>query len=88
MMDCRQVRSALPLHAGGDLSHKEAREVEQHLAGCPQCRTEAEAWRGDFEQATDLLNRPEPTQLDQETLEAQVTLKVEKGELFLFFKIF
>lgn len=36
-MECRRVRRALPLLAGGDLPGDEA-ALREHLAGCPPCR--------------------------------------------------
>lgn len=38
--NCTRMESLLPLHAGGDLSGKEAVQVETHLVGCAVCRTE------------------------------------------------
>ena len=37
---CTQVERLLPLHAGGDLSGREAATVDAHLAMCAACRKE------------------------------------------------
>jgi hypothetical protein len=38
MMDCRQIRQLLPLWIGQDLPDAAtAKDVNQHLAGCPDC---------------------------------------------------
>jgi hypothetical protein len=42
-MSCRSILKLLPLHAGGDLSSDEAREVERHVAVCEGCRAELSA---------------------------------------------
>jgi hypothetical protein len=39
-MNCANARSHLPLLTYGDLAPDEARAVQQHLAGCPECRRE------------------------------------------------
>jgi anti-sigma factor RsiW len=37
-MKCSMDESLLALFAGGDLADEQAREVEKHLRGCPDCR--------------------------------------------------
>lgn len=44
-MDCEQVREQLDAHALGALSHREAADVEQHVAGCLSCWEELQAAR-------------------------------------------
>lgn len=44
-MTTRHIHDLLPLWAGGDLPERETEEVRAHLADCPDCRAEAEAYR-------------------------------------------
>lgn len=45
--DCTRIESLLPLHAGGDLSDREAAQVEAHLAVCAGCRNDLAELRDD-----------------------------------------
>ena len=49
----------LAAHALGALDAAEARRVEEHVAGCPECRAELEAWR---ETASALAYTAEPAE--------------------------
>lgn len=44
-MNCEQVTSYLPGHAGGDVRPEAAQAVEAHVATCAGCRAEAERFR-------------------------------------------
>ncbi|MCM3876988.1 MAG: zf-HC2 domain-containing protein [Thermoanaerobaculia bacterium] len=44
-MTCARVETLLALHVEGDLAADESRAVEAHMAGCPGCRAEAEAYK-------------------------------------------
>lgn len=39
-MDCGEVKKSLPLYIDGTLKGEEAGEIERHLAGCEDCRSE------------------------------------------------
>jgi len=52
--DCSKPGLDMTAFALGDLAGEERREVEEHLAGCPLCRREAEALRNVVERARDL----------------------------------
>lgn len=45
-MTCRAARKALPLLAGDDLGPRKAAKVRAHVATCPSCRREADAYAG------------------------------------------
>jgi anti-sigma factor RsiW len=44
-MTCRRIRKLIPLAAGDDLRPRLAAAVRAHIAGCPGCRSELEAFR-------------------------------------------
>jgi anti-sigma factor RsiW len=44
-MTCRTIRKLIPLAAGDDLRPRLAAAVRAHIAGCPGCRSELEAFR-------------------------------------------
>jgi anti-sigma factor RsiW len=44
-MTCRKVRRLIPLAAGDDLGPRRAAAFRAHLAACPACRAELEAFR-------------------------------------------
>ncbi len=44
-MNCPDVRACLPALAYGDLGSAEVLKVEEHLAGCPECRRQWEGLR-------------------------------------------
>ena len=39
-MNCSDVQNLIPLYCKGELSDELRRQVEEHLSGCPDCRTE------------------------------------------------
>lgn len=45
-MDHEDLKQMLPLHALASLDHNESQALEQHLAGCAECRKELDGWRG------------------------------------------
>ena len=47
-MTCRKLRRLIPLAAGDDLSPRLARAVRAHIARCPGCRADLEAFRKDL----------------------------------------
>jgi anti-sigma factor RsiW len=47
-MTCRKVRRLIPLAAGDDLGPRRAATVRAHLAACPECRAELEAFQADL----------------------------------------
>jgi anti-sigma factor RsiW len=51
-MKCTDVRAALPLLTYGELGPKEEAALKDHLAGCPDCRREQQA----FQNVQRLLN--------------------------------
>jgi anti-sigma factor RsiW len=53
-MNAPHVIEKLPLWAGGDLSEREAAQVQAHLDACPACKTEALA----YQEAMSLLKEP------------------------------
>jgi hypothetical protein len=47
-MTCRKLHRLIPLAAGDDLSPRQARAMRAHIARCPGCRAELEAFRKDL----------------------------------------
>jgi anti-sigma factor RsiW len=47
-MTCRKVRNLIPLAAGDDLRPRPAAAVRAHVAACPACRAELEAFRAEL----------------------------------------
>jgi anti-sigma factor RsiW len=47
-MTCRKVRRFISLAAGDDLEPRRAAAFRAHLAACPACRAELEAFRADL----------------------------------------
>lgn len=47
-MTCRKLHRLIPLAAGDDLSPRLARAVRAHIARCPGCRADLEAFRKDL----------------------------------------
>ena len=43
-MNCKKVRRWLPLMAGSDLSASKAEAAQAHLAECPECQREYDAF--------------------------------------------
>ena len=41
-MNCSDVQNLIPLYCKGELDDELRRQVEEHLSGCPDCRTEKE----------------------------------------------
>jgi hypothetical protein len=44
-MTCRRIRRLIPIAAGDDLRPRLAAAVRAHIAGCPGCRSELDAFR-------------------------------------------
>jgi len=44
-MNCRKARKSIPLHVGGDAAVLD-RELDEHLARCPECRREFDVLNG------------------------------------------
>jgi anti-sigma factor RsiW len=49
MMTCRRIRKKLSAFLDGEVSPEEAGRIEQHLAICPACGTEASALTATYE---------------------------------------
>ena len=47
-MNCRLVRDGLPLYVGCDLTEAERTPIDEHLAGCAECRAQLERFAGVF----------------------------------------
>lgn len=43
-MNCAQVKKLIPVYLDGELEGEEIRQVKDHLAGCPNCREELQAF--------------------------------------------
>ena len=61
-MKCENVQAELPFLLYGELSFDEEEQVEQHLAGCSQCRQELESMRS-LHTALDQTSEPLPAPL-------------------------
>lgn len=72
-MNCDEVRKRLPLWVGGDLPGGEQAGVDDHLAGCPACRAEADAWRTDHERMVEFTRRDDGPGLEPTRLEEMIT---------------
>lgn len=44
-MICRKIKKLIPVYLDGELGPQENRLVRDHLAGCPACREELEAFK-------------------------------------------
>lgn len=71
-MNCDAVRERLALWAGGDLPADELAAVDDHLAECPACRAEAEAWRADRERMIELAKMDAGPELEPSRLEQMI----------------
>lgn len=47
-LNCRKIQEMLPPYLGGELSEREAREVEEHLRSCAGCRASLKEWERCF----------------------------------------
>lgn len=56
-MNCKKVQRWLPLMAGSDLSGSKAEAVKAHLAQCPHCQQEYEAYVRSLESAKEWLEK-------------------------------
>ena len=63
---CRHIQRQLPLYLDGELSTRQGREVERHLAVCSFCQSEREQWR-QSEQALAAARRHIPAPGDLRT---------------------
>ncbi len=50
-MDCRAIKKMIPIYLDGELQPQENQSVKDHLAGCPACQRELEA----FNESWDML---------------------------------
>jgi len=57
---CSHFRELIPRALLGDLETGRAAELEEHLAGCEQCRAEREQYRGTIEQLAAVEDEPVP----------------------------
>lgn len=45
MSNCEKYEQAMSAYADGELSSEESRALKEHLAGCADCRSKAQAWQ-------------------------------------------
>jgi anti-sigma factor RsiW len=65
-MNCVRTEKLLALHAGGDLSPKDARAVSAHLQTCESCRLRAD----EFVATRELMRAYVPPEFDAEFFES------------------
>ena len=56
-MNCRKVRSVMPLAAGGDLSFKDKSRFDRHLATCKNCQERQTDLKDSLDLAKSLFQR-------------------------------
>ena len=76
-MNCKKVQRWLPLMAGSDLSESKAEEVQAHMAECPECQREYDAFILSFEKMKEWL---ETERKDWDETEWQQAVQKATGE--------
>jgi len=64
-LNCRKIQEMLPPYLGGELSEREAREVEEHLRACAGCRASLKEWERCFHLLGNVPRVEAPPQLWQ-----------------------
>jgi hypothetical protein len=60
---CKEFEDLIDLYVAGDLEPEEAREVEDHLAGCEACSKEASSYRACLGTLASLSSENQPDRL-------------------------
>ena len=76
-MNCKKVQRWLPLMAGSDLSASKAQAVQAHLAECPECQREYDAFILSLEKMKEWL---ETERKDWDETEWQQAVQKAAGE--------
>lgn len=79
-MDHETTRGLFSEHMEGDLPQERAKEVQDHLDSCAECRAEYEAFLSMFRSVRD-LGRVEPPRDMEKTIERRIRAR-SKGKFF------
>lgn len=77
-MDHESLRKQISAYLDGELEPREARQVEEHLAGCPECRREMEEMRK-IEEVLSMMKLQNPPQEVWDVYWRSVYNRLERG---------